>query len=178
MVGDCSLSLGQTGSREGRRDGVGWALKPWTQSTTAGRSHGTRLAQQLEAPGILEDCDKFLKTDPGEKNKPKKKDPKSQLNCETLRSIGTHHQSGMTDCHAWRGWETTNPTVLSIMQTTEPRRESHLSLGGGRGDKFLSFKGDLENDLVFINCKLLLLSIILGEIFDSSLDSNQKCKHC
>lgn len=48
---------------------------------------------------------------------------------------------------------------------------------GVRGGKnqCLYFKGDPENYLV-TNCKLLLLSIFGGGVFDSSLDLSQKHK--
>ena len=43
-------------------------------------------------------------------------------------------------------------------------------------NKFLCCTGDPDKYLVLVNCKLQLLIIFGGEIFASSLDSNQKYK--
>lgn len=58
-------------------------------------------------------------------------------------------------------------------------RESHLSYGGGGRDltNSLVSQGGPKKYVVLMNYKLLLLSLFRGEIFASSLDSNQKYKH-
>lgn len=66
-----------------------------------------------------------------------------------------------------------DPTTCLQCRKLSPEREGDSSSGGGGGqNKLLRFRGAPENDLVFTT-----VEYILGEISDSSLESNQKYKH-
>lgn len=62
-----------------------------------------------------------------------------------------------------------DPTTCLQCRKLSPEREGDSSSGAGGGTEQTPAP---ENDLVFTT-----IEYILGEIFDSSLDSNQKYKH-